>query len=336
MRKKGRDRQRVLFVGARYLANILQKYGGFDVYLTKHFGYSLTGSLKIFASLLSVRKTWNYDIVHVNAGNDLISSYTLPAKVRAFHAHGRQIGIYFEECKHLKSYEQKLFKNIEFLVQEAIRQADLFFVATPDIYESAKKIRHDAIWMPNPIDFEFFRDKGAKIRLSGRPAVFYPTRVTQLKNPEMGFRIYNEIRSCFPEANLHVVAWGNLSKYYMERFSGHRDIIWHNKISRKELPKYYRGADLVLGQFGFNYCSLIELEAAACGVPPVTWDEYEGIGQCKHSLEDFVAAGLHLLQNETFKTREVKKNLRIVRSTHSPSEAVNVIGENYNRAVLNK
>jgi len=336
MKKEGRDRQRVLFVGGRYLADVLQKYGEFDVDLTKSFEYNLPGSLKMFASLLSVRRIWNYDILHVNSANGLIASYTLPAKVRAFHAHGRQIGIYFEGAKHLKGYELKLFKKAGFLVQEAIRRADLFFVATPDIYECAKKIRDDAIWTPNPIDFEVFRDKGAKAQLSGKPAVFCPTRVQSVKKPEMGFRIYNEIRSFFPEANFHVVTWGNLVKYYRRRFGGRRDIIWHSKIPRIELPKYYRGADLVLGQFGYNYCSLIELEAAACGVPVVTLDEFEGVGQRKRSLEDFVAVSLRFLQDEAFKTREVEKNLHIVRTTHSPSESVEILSENYSRAILKK
>jgi hypothetical protein len=86
-------------------------------------------------------------------------------------------------------------------------------------------------------------------------------------------------------------------------------------MPHEELHKYYRSADLVLGQFGesLGTLSLVELEAIACGAPLVTLDKYE----LKLSLSKAEETAFKLIENPEFKRNYIKRNLDYVRRVHS-------------------
>lgn len=104
-----------------------------------------------------------------------------------------------------------------------------------------------------------------------------------------------------------------------------KEVVYHDRMPREELAKYYRSADLVLGQFNPVYAnfSLVELETMACGAPIVTLDKYE-IKKEFNNLNRLENLAFRLLENKEFRQRFMKRNLEYVKKMHGEREVAQI------------
>ena len=207
------------------------------------------------------------------------------------------------------------------VIRHNMKEFDVNLVAIPNIYEDAKKFLPNVEWLPNPIS-DFWFEKHKNIKVDGSPAIFFPTRLHKMKEPEHGFKIFEKIFKQYPNAKLHLIKYPErFSQYFFyETFlEKHKErIVWHKFVKREKLAEMYHSFDLVLGAFGKGLLNLVELEAMASGAAVVSYDRYEFI---KKEIEELPAFALKLLSDKKFKTDYVKHSKEYVKTVHG-SEAV--------------
>lgn len=266
-----------------------------------------------------------YDVVHLGAWETILA-YKKIRKDQIFiaHAHGFIAGLSYDKLIwSLPFVKRQLAKIQDFLMgkkmKKQIRSADIFYVSTPNLLEYAKKIRKDAIWLPNSIDVSKFNPKGEKKKLEGTPSVLFLTRFHAFKNPLYGVLLFNKILKKYPDARLHVINYGSgmdpLFKSFKKKFLKKGTFIEHKLMPHEELAKMFRGADLVLGQFNeaFGSLTLLELEAMATGAPVVTQAKYE----LNIPLNKCESLAFKLIEDKKFRSKYIKENIDYVRKVHS-------------------
>lgn len=269
-----------------------------------------------------------YDVLHIsNWFATLLVKYKKPHQVWLAHSHGFHIGLNFKKALEDSTFSMKFlgfFLGLAYhnRIKNALKKTDIFAVAIPNCLNAAKKIRKDAVWLPNPINDDFFKVPKKISGLEGNPKIFFPTRLHKMKSPELGFKIFDDILKKYPLAKLHLIRYPqrysqyNLFKKYTDKYEKY--IIWHDFIPRQEFPSYYSSFDLVLGAFGKGLLNLVELEAMACGATVVSWDKYEFI---KIPLNDLSKFSLKLLSDNKYKENYVKRSKEYVKNVHGISAA---------------
>ena len=268
-----------------------------------------------------------YSVIHINNYvSFLLIKYKKPGQVWIAESHGYHFGLGIKESLADSEFIIKLvgfiFGSIfQPILRNRMKKFDVYCVAIPNILEAAKKVRKDAFWLPNPIS-DFWFEKHKNIKVDGSPAIFFPTRLHKMKEPEHGFEIFENILKKYPNAKLHLVKYPErFSQYFFyETFlEKHKErIVWHNFVKREKLAEMYHSFDLVLGAFGKGLLNLVELEAMASGAAVVSYDRYEFI---KKEIEELPAFALKLLSDKKFKTDYVKHSKEYVKTVHG-SEAV--------------
>jgi glycosyltransferase involved in cell wall biosynthesis len=300
----------------------------------------------LIKKLMRTHKLEQYDVVHINNWEGIIAyKKQNPNQIFIAEAHGFFVGVNFDcTIAELPFVRRQLSKILKFflngLMQRRLKKADLFYVSTPNMLEHAKKIRKDAIWLPNPLDTKIFSSKVGKVKLEGNPVVFFPTRLHTFKNPLFGVNLFKKIKAKYPEAKLHMIKYGQGADPLFNAFQkivDEKDVIYHDKMPHDELLKHYRGADLVLGQFNPNLgnLSLVELEAMACGAPIVTLDMYE-IKNELSSLSKLEDLAFRLIKDKKFKNQFVKRNLEYVYKTHSEKAVIEANRKNIQKLIDNR
>jgi len=275
-------------------------------------------------------KLKDFKILHINTWENILQfdnkKDKYPGQITIAEAHGFFVGVNFDATlrelplqKRIPNFMLKLLANNK--MQKRLREYDIFYYSTPNMEKHAKKIRKDATWLPNPIDTNIFYPKGPKVNLEGDPAIFFPTRLHAFKNPLFGVNLFKKIRKKYPKAKLHMINYGlgadplfNAFKRMVDK----NDVVYHERMPREELAKYYRSADLVLGQFNplLANLSMIELEAMACGAPLVTLDIYQ-IKDELASLENLEKLAFKILGDKKFRIQFIERNAKYVLKIHS-------------------
>lgn len=322
----------------KYLWNGFVKIGE---YLSKHmpeyeFVFSFPKSWRgdwitnyqLIKKMIRTHEIDAYDIVHINNWEGILA-YSKRRKDQIFvaHAHGFFVGVNFDRTiVELPFFRRNMSRVLKFMLdakmKRKLKTADLFYCSTPNMLEHCKKIRPDAKWLPLPMNFKLCSPTGEKKKLEGNPAIFLPTRIHVFKNPIFGARLFDRIRMKYPSAKLHIIRYGRGADPLYDEFVGivgKEHLIEHPLMPREELVKYYRGADLVLGQFNPNLgnLSLVELEAMACGAPIVTLDKFE----LDYPTEKLDSIAFRLIADKKYRLSYIKKNNSYVRKVHS-EEAV--------------
>ncbi len=280
-----------------------------------------------------------YEVIHINCWENILHynpRKKLKNQITIAEAHGFFVGVNFNATLRELPIEKKIPNYVlkilfDKYMQKKLKQYDLFYVSTPNMLEHAKKIRNDAIWLPNPINTSIFNPNGPKIKLEGNPAIFLPTRLHAFKNPLFGINLFKKIKDKYPKAKLHMINYGQGADPLFSAFKkiiNEKDVIYHNRMPHDELAKHYRSADLVLGQFNENLgnFSLVELEAMACGAPIVTLDKYE-IKKEFSELDKLEALAFKLIEDKKFKKQFIKRNQEYVYNYHSEENVIKSIKE---------
>jgi len=334
-----------LINGFKFLADALEKNMKeycFEYVFPKPGKFDFVTNFLLLRRLIKKGKTKKFDIVHINNWENFIN---IPLKkerknqIWICESHGIHIGldtkIGVSQSKGLrKALAFFVSPILHFLVSTSIKKFDIHFVSIPNALDFAKKIRKDSKWLPNPVDINTFTATGDKTKLEGSPAIIYPTRLHDVKNPDFAFFIFSKIKKKYPKAKLHMINYPQRytkNYLYVRQLSKFKkDIVNHHFMkSSRELASFYKGGDLVLGSFNPNSyyanLNLVELEAMACGVPVITHDAYEIVKVKLNKLPEFA---ISLLKNKTFRKKYTKKCLNYVKSTHSCNNVCNIIRKN--------
>jgi len=292
-------------------------------------------------------KLKQYKIIHINCWENTLQynpKKKYPSQITIAEAHGFYVGVNFDaticELPVEKRFPNKIIKLLfNRKMRRRLQEYDIFYISTPNMLEHAKKIRSDALWLPNPINTSIFNPNGPKVKLEGNPAIFLPTRLHTFKNPLFGINIFKKIKSKYPKAKLHMINYGRGADPLFNAFKklvNQKDVVYHNRMPIVELAKYYRSADLILGQFNLVYAnfSMVELETMACGAPIVTLDKYE-IKNEFSNLENLEKLAFKILENKRFTKQFVKRNLDYVLKTHSERAVVKMNLKNIEKVKKN-
>jgi glycosyltransferase involved in cell wall biosynthesis len=335
-------KKKYLINGFSFLYDVFKKDDSYEyINLTPpHYKYTpleyYYKNIKIFSSLKKTSEINKFDVIHLNSWDSILMynpKNKLKNQITIAEAHGFFVGLNFDatinELPVTKKIPNKILKILfDKKMRERLKRYDIFYVSTPNMLVHAKKIRKDAIWLPNPIDTKTFNPIGKKIKLDGNPSVFLPTRLHAFKNPLYGINVFKKIKKKYPHAKLHMINYGGGADPLFNAFKkiiDEKEVIYHDRMSRDELAKYYRSADIVLGQFNevLGNFSMIELEAMACGAPIVTLDKYE-IKKEFEKLENLEKLAFKLIKDKKFKDKFVKRNMNYVRAVHSENSVINL------------
>lgn len=278
-----------------------------------------------FRQLMTSGKIKEYNVVHINNWENFIQYKKMSNQVSIAESHAFHLGLDLRKGLADSEWWKKtvvyglggpIFHK---LTQRNIKNFDLYYVAIPNLLETAKTIRSDAQWLPNPIDTGIFKKSRTQFEVEGDPAIFFPTRIHKMKEPDKGFEIFLKIKKHFPKAKLHLIRYPdrycqyNVYKPYLDKMQ--KDIIWHPFVDRKDLPKFYNSFDLILGAFGKGLLNLVELEAMACNATVVTYDKYEFVKKELNELPEFA---IDLLTRPTLKKHYTQQSYGYVINVHSP------------------
>ena len=280
----------------------------------------------------------SYDIIHINNWfNFLLIKYRRPGQVWIAESHGFHLGLNFRKALADSTFLSRIIGILlgiffHFPIKRAIKKFDYYFAAIPNILDDVRVVRKDAIWLSNPIDDSFFKNPKKK-RFDGSPSIFFPTRLHKMKEPELGFKIFESVLQKFPKAKLHLIRYPERYSQY-QYYSKYTDrlkdkIVWHDFFDRKNIVNIYPSFDLVFGAFGKGLLNLVELEAMASGATVVSYDKYELIKEDKEHLSDFT---MKLLRDRNFKRRYTERCRKYVREAHSADN----IAKKYRNLILEK
>jgi len=274
--------------------------------------------------LILSRKIEDYDVIHFNNWENFLQYKKIPGQVIIAESHAFHLGLHKTLALADATPGRRLFAQmmgaslLHKKIRERIKKFDIYYVAIPNLLDEAKKIREDAKWLPNPIDTTIFKPAKQMLKMEGDPAIFFPTRLHQMKEPEKGFAIFMHIAKEYPSAKLHLIRYPEqYSQYqlyepYLQKLSKY--IVWHPFINRADLPQFYRSFDLILGAFGKGLLNLVELEAMACNSTVLTFDKYELV---KKSMPELPGFALDLLSKPAMKRQYTKKCYEYVHAAHS-------------------
>lgn len=149
-----------------------------------------------------------------------------------------------------------------------LRRARLVYYATPDLAPWVLPFRRDAIFLPNPIESDRFRPRESS-EPAGEPRrdLLVGVRLDPIKGLETILEVLRGLAVRRPETSITIVAQG--SGLERARASAGRDTVMSPRVTRAELPDFYRGHRLALGQFQVGSMGNYELEALASGLPVV-------------------------------------------------------------------
>jgi len=342
------QKMRILIHSFYFVGKTIEKY----LHTSKFYYYSYQGNflVNIIGNLLDFRKKLKtkffdkYDIIHINAWENIIN---IPPKnkrknqIWIAETHGLHIG--FND----KSFYKTLLPNkraLAFFISiftkrkmiKKIKSADIYYVSTPNLLSAAKLIRPDVEWLPNPINLDIFKPTGKTIKLEGNPSIFLPTRLHKNKNSLFIIKLLNKIINEFPESKITYVDYGKKSpdetKFIKTIEKNHCKKC--EFLSQEKLATYFRSADLIIGQFSdVAGNGLIELQAMACKAPLVSYDIYETI---KVDRKDLPKYAIKLINNKTFRTKEIKRNYEYVSKVHNPKTIAKQYLKNIQEVIKSK
>ena len=199
--------------------------------------------------------------------------------------------------------------------------------------EHVKKIRPDARWLPNAIDFELFSSYWDTVEMKWDPVIFYPTRIHSFKNPTFWIELFLKIKKKYPKAVLHCInypnGWDALYTKYRKELANSNDYVWHEFKTKKELSDMYRSSDIVLWHFhpSLWMMSLVELQAAACETAVISYDKYE----IQTHLEDLEKITFEILEDPKMYKEFVSKNRQVVLKNHSAENIAKTLEKDISR-----
>jgi glycosyltransferase involved in cell wall biosynthesis len=208
------------------------------------------------------------------------------------------------------------------LFKMGLKASDYVYYASPDTYQQTKRLGVPFGHLSFPVDTEVFSPGGDSVSMPGSPSVFVPTRLDADKGSEAIVRLLRYVLKNYPGARLYVVRWARAQDRLAALLkSAERDRIdLLEFIPRRELPRYYRGASVLVGQMRYGFGSMIEMEAISCGLPAVFYDAFEGYGASEPGGEALSGLFDQFATDAAFRRRKVGEGIDLIHRTHDARE----------------
>jgi len=178
-------------------------------------------------------------------------------------------------------YKEKPIHKLNFLERKFYRYAFDFaieYVAGTWVYDHLKKYTNKGIRMDrNPVDSAIFNEKGELLdRKKTKFTFFSPQRMGHPKGTHL---IWEALPMCKSDFEVIQVEWYGKTQEEEIRLNKElsknipSQVKFVPMIKRKDMPKYYRFADAVLGHFNPKIFipELVECEAALCKKPVIQY-----------------------------------------------------------------
>ena len=204
------------------------------------------------------------------------------------------------------------------LFARSLKAADYLYYASPDTREAAEGVGVPCAPLPFPIDREVFNPHGPTEQLDGSPSVFVPTRFDIDKGGDILTELCRKVLKEFGQAKLFVVAWSKAKEGTRSLFDAAPDgsIAPLGFMKRTDLPRYYRGASVLIGQAKLGFGSMTELECISCGTPAVFYDRYYGYGVTEPGVDALFEFFRQVVTNEEFRKEKVEEGLDLIGRVH--------------------
>ena len=210
---------------------------------------------------LQVRKmviAGNYDFVHIHYGSHAWILFFIN-RPSFLHFHGSDIR---------RDYHWPVFKTIMDL---GCRRAAKVIYATPDIAEDVKRIRADAIFLPDPIDTDVFVP-AVEENKRDEVTILCVSKMDRTKGMHILFPAIEQIWQRCPRAKVVLFGFGNnldAAKGFFAKHAGNPNLVISPRVSRQEMINRMQSTSVIIGQLELGALGCSELEAMACGKPVV-------------------------------------------------------------------
>jgi len=252
----------VMINDCAYVGETLLKYFPSDIEVT-HLKRSRGLWNKTFGIAWRILRTKG-DIFHVHYMlQDCYLALTFGKNPVIGHAHGSDLRT---------SLKHPLWKRI---VKYNLKNCSKVIVSTPDILKIAKQFREDAVYLPNPVDTEFFYPKPPR-NAKGKKHVLIASELNwRLKGTDLAIEALSKWKE---EIIVSAIGYGkDVAKTvaFASYLGLHLNIL--PKVPPERLTRYYWDADIVIDQFLLVALGLLSLEAIACGRPVIAYvsSEYD-------------------------------------------------------------
>lgn len=305
------------------------------------------GELKNSLKMRSFEKDIRFDILHYNNWLDPIICNIPKNKFTIYESHS--IHFWLDLFNSLYVIESPIKRFLGFFIHYIyfilfyfkIKKFDLYFTSIPSALPYAKKIRKDAIWLPNAIDFKLFEKDYDLLKLDKNYInIFLPTSVRVLKNQRKAWEIIDKIFYKYSNIRLYIINhnWSNYNLIYDYLEKYRNNIVWLPMIDRESIWCYYKSDwNLVFWSLWHkdNYAMLnmIELESMACKAPIVAMDSFEII---KVKYNDIESLAFKIIEDKIFRNNYVNKNYEYVKNIHSLENVSNMYINTIKKSILFK
>jgi hypothetical protein len=233
---------------------------------------------------------------------------------------------------------QSLPMTKRILMERSLKSSDYAFFTCPDTMELTSRLGVPFSRLPLPVDTKIFTPDGPAVELPGDPAVFVPTRLDADKGTGTITKVIRHVLREHRNARLYVVRWAK-AQPTLDRVVGaigSDRITLMDFLKRTSMPRYYRGASVLIGQMQLGYGNMTEWESIGCGLPPVFYDIYDGYGVTERDPEVLSAYFDRLVTDEKFRRSRVREGLEIVRKYHQVGTVYQLFRERVKRLLENR
>ena len=313
--------------GERFLAEISHGWkNGFQV---TTLWKDLREEYNDYTSFLKLRKYWNhFPLVHMNCWFDIFYLFRRHKENKIiFESHALHPGLSnmyarkIIESPRIRMMVRVFWWAFNFLFRRNIKNVDIYLVSTPGFLESAKKIRSDAVWLPNPVYMPETIQRINTLSLNGEYVnIFYPTGLRSIKNPKAAFELIMHLKEIYKDIRIYIFRPSMIPFSLKDEFYKlEKNIVWLESADQVTMRKYYsHDWDLVIWSLywekPYAILNMVELEAMAYSLPIIAIDHYEIL---KYSLAEIETLSKKLINDQEFRRRYTEKNLAYIQEIHS-------------------
>lgn len=231
------------------------------------------------------------------------------------HAHGSDIR---------SGLKHRLWKG---LVKHNLKSCDRIFVSTADLIKTARDLRPDVEYIPNPVDTDFFYPKPHAL-INGKKKVLVGSRSDwKVKHTDRVIRALIKVKD---KVDVSIIQYGEdfFETYTLAKSLGLKLKVLP-KASRNKLREYYWDADIVVGTFGSGGLGMVSLEAISCGRPVIAYvssrfPEYEDWPLKDVDTEQKIATAIKDMPSDLW-----RKEYKYLEKQHNPRVIANRLMDIY-------